>query len=138
MNYQEIRQMAEYEPWVAKYKAKIDAENALILTQRQESLDKHTEIIVGDFVLMDGKALRVSHVWDDSVQTTDGRYGASFYLGNGYVSFSGGLDPAIPLDKFHLTGDKREGDCWFFSQDHARAHNGVHVKALFKVWQVKP
>lgn len=136
MNYAELNRLAPTHPWVAEYKETIDATNESILSDRQKWLDNREGIGVGDFVL-DGdseKILRVAHDWGDSVQLTDGRYGSSFYLGDQYVSFSGGLNPGIPRLRFRATDKRRVGACWFFSENSAQAHNGYYTEAVFRVW----
>jgi hypothetical protein len=137
MNYQEISQWAISQPWAAAYKAKIDAANVAILANRQSALDKREGIDVGDFVIDGDKVLRVAHHWGDSLQLTDGRFGESFYLGNGYAEFSGGLNSPIDIAKFEPTTERREGRVWFFSEDHVRAHNGYHTTATFRVWTLR-
>lgn len=137
MNYQDIAGMAPYQPWAAKYKADLDAQNILILAERQKGLDARTGIGVGDFVLDGDKVLRVAHHWGDGVQLTDGRYGASFYLStDGHVSFSGGLAPPIPLERFEASEERRKGSCWFFSQNNAMGHNGWPTEAEFRVFRL--
>lgn len=82
---------------------------------------------VGDFVQMpDGKARRFSHDWGDSIQVSEG---GSFYLDEGAVSFSGGLEPSIPKSLLWDTLAPKNGDFWFFHHNHARAHNGVYFRA---------
>ena len=136
MNYQEITQMAISQPWAAKYKAAMDADNVVILASRQAYLDTRQGIGVGDFVIDGEKTYRVAHHWGDSLQLTDGRYGQSFYLGNGYVEFSGGLNSPIDIGKFEPTDERRQGHVWFFSQHHVGAHNGYHTEAAFRVWRL--
>lgn len=138
MNYREMKQTATFSSGIAKLLEIVDTRNAEILKTRQEYLTNRNEIGVGDFVLDGEKVLRVAHHWGDSLQLTDGRFGESFYLGNGHVSFSGGLDPAIPIERFVATDEMREGACWFFSENHVRAHNGVHTQAQFHVWRLIP
>jgi hypothetical protein len=94
----------------------------------------------GDYVrFADGVERRVSFVTPpewlpeiDSVQTSDG---GSFYLGDGYVSFSGGLHPGIPRASLHPTGEQRQGGVWFFHHDHWRAGNGVGAIVDFDVYE---
>lgn len=88
---------------------------------------------VGDYVdFSDGVTRRISYVWDDGVQTSDG---GSWYFGLGYCSFSGGLYPSIKLGTLSLTKEKREGDVWFFHHDFSQAHNGVYTKVPFRVFK---
>ncbi len=136
MNYQELASMAPYQPWAATYKAEIDADNEAILAHRQSLLDARHAIGVGDLVIAGDKTYRVAHDWGDSVQFTDGRFGASFYFGEGYVDFSGGLDPSIQKLCFTSTEERRAAPVWFFSQGFVRAHNGYHTEAMFRVWRL--
>lgn len=136
MNYRELSQYASVQNWAAQLKETIDARNKEILAARQAYLDHRTGPGVGDFIVDGDKVLRVAHHWGDSLQPTDGRFGASFYLGDGYVDFSGGLDPAIPLERFVPTDETRMGRCWLFSDNSAEAHNGYYTQARFRVWKL--
>ena len=96
---------------------------------------RHFGPSVGDYVdFADGVTRRISHVWtfgDLTVQTSDG---GSFYLGEGYCSFSGGLHPGVAMDTLALTGAMREGAVWFFHHDYTTAHNGVYTSMPFAVY----
>jgi len=94
---------------------------------------------VGDFIIMrDGSYARFSHDWGDGLQTTTGEFGASFYFGgDGWVSFSGGLDPSIPSGEIEPTEEVREGGFWFFHHNESRAHNGVWFKVPCRVFRRK-
>lgn len=89
--------------------------------------------LVGDFVIFgeDLQIERISHDWGDGVQTS---LGGSFYLDDGYASFSGSLNPSVPKDQLVLVGT-RQGMFWFFSGNYARADNGVDVEAFCRVWK---
>jgi len=88
---------------------------------------------VGDFaILRDGRTMRFSHHWGDSIQVSEG---GSFYFGGEYMSFSGGLEPAIPVEQFQDTGETRKGSAWFFHHNQARAHNGVDVQVPCRVYK---
>lgn len=125
-----------------------DARDAEILAERIKAWDQRPGPRVGDFVRkVDGSLHRFTHHWGDGLQITwseNARKGAdtyhcgSFYLGHGYVEFSGGLDPAIPVDKLVRTDEVRLGRFWFFHHNWTRAHNGVHCDAPCRVWQVVP
>jgi hypothetical protein len=117
-----------------------DEKDATILADRQALLDAETSPRVGDFVVFsDGVTRRVSYVWrfgndpSTDVQTSD-LGGGSFYLGNGYVSFSGSLYNSVPGSTLTRTDEAREGNVWFFHHDWAEAHNGVHTTAQFRVY----
>lgn len=117
-----------------------DDTDAGLLAARIAKRDAMTGPRVGDFARMPcGKMVRFSHHLGDSIQTTDGRFGASFYLGrDGHADFSGGLDPAIPLARMsEERGSLRMGAFWFFHHDHVRAHNGVTVKVPCRVFNIE-
>jgi hypothetical protein len=92
---------------------------------------------VGDYVkFADGIERRISYMWqaEDGLrcQTSDG---GSWYLGDGYCSFSGSLHPAVPGSSLKLVGVIRRGSCWFFHHDWQMAHNGVDVELpMFNEW----
>lgn len=115
-----------------------DERDAAILTQRVALLDEIDGPRVGDFVRYpDWTVRRISHVWDFgdgddiTVQTSNG---GSFYLGAGYVSFSGSLFPGIPGSTLTLTDELAMGAVWFFHHDHHRAHNAVQASVPFRVF----
>lgn len=93
---------------------------------------------VGDWVLMpDATLRRFTHDWGDGLQTTIDRMPGSFYFGNGYMSYSGGLDPIIPRAKIRPVDDVRFGACWFFHHDRQRAGNGVNLSVPCRVFKVE-
>lgn len=118
----------------------LDPRDNLILADRRASLDAIRTPRVGDFVrFADGTERRISHLWtemedwgmEDNAQTSDG---GSFYLGHGYVSFSGSLYGGTPINKLRLANDKKLGSVWFFHHDYARAHNGVDAEIPFRIY----
>jgi hypothetical protein len=120
----------------------LDQRNESIRAWREASLALNTRPQSGDWVIFaDGVERRISHVWDwpadsdgtalYSIQTSDD---GSWYLGDGYASFSGGLHPGIPGDTFSDTGETRPGSVWFFHHDIHQAHNGVDTTVEFRVW----
>jgi hypothetical protein len=136
VDYQELSRHAECADWAKAEKSKVDVVNMAILAKRQAGLDSRTGIDVGDIVLSDD-VLRVTHDWGDSVQLTYKGHLGSFYLGgDGFVDFSGSLDSAIDKFRFADTGEKRDAPVWFFSGNNARAHNGFHTSAMFRVWRL--
>lgn len=115
-----------------------DATDAEIRDRRAQALKAH-KLNVGDFVrFSDDVVRRVSYIWPDedgrpeSVQTSDG---GSFYLGNGFVSFSGSLHHGVPFDSFVDTGDTFDGDVWIFHHDIPGAGCGVNTTIKFKIWR---
>lgn len=115
----------------------LDARDQTILTHRVALYTVHTTPQVGHYVdFADGVTRRISYVWDGGrepgVQTSDG---GSFYLGEGYCSFSGGLYPAVPMTTLTRSEATREGWAWFFHHDYHTAHNGVHARIPCVVWR---
>jgi hypothetical protein len=121
----------------------LDEKNKEILKIRQAAFLNRKVIKSGDFIhFPDGEYRRATHVWTDKnnqpegIQTTI-KNGAdsSFYMGEGYMSFSGSLDPSIPYSTMTRTNATKEGNAWFFDHDWARANGGVYVKVLCPVWE---
>lgn len=112
----------------------LDERDAAIFSERFHAYQDIHGPRVGDFVrFADGHLERISHHWGDSVQTSES---GSFYLGKGYCSFSGSLNPAIPLDELEYRADHKRGSVWFFHHDEWRAHNGVNASLDFRVYVV--
>ena len=121
-----------------------DDKDAAILAERIAQWTKRNGPRVGDFVHMpDGTLRRFTHDWDDSLQTTCGGShpcagDQSFYLGKGFMSFSGSLDSSIPLERITwMPGEIKEGGCWFFHHDFMTAHNAVYAKVPCRVYKVQ-
>ena len=119
----------------------LDTQDELIIAKREARLSRAIEPRCGDYVVFaDGVERRISHVYDRSwgdqsgVQTTDGKYGASFYLGDGYVEFSGGLYPAVKMTTLELTKETKPGGIWIFHHDFHTAGWGVHSEIQFRVY----
>ena len=92
---------------------------------------------VGDYVdFADGVTRRISYVWNlgDRVecQTSEG---GSYYLGEGYASFSGGLLPSVDAATFTLSDEKRGGQFWFFHHGFTEAHAGMDCNIKCRVWK---
>lgn len=89
---------------------------------------------VGDYVSFPtGELERISHDWGEALQTSPG--GSFFLYRNGQGSFSGGLNPATPLDKLELTHVQLPGSFWFFHHDRAGAGRGVHFEIPCRVYR---
>lgn len=120
--------------------AELDERDAAILARRVALLDAIDKAKVGDFVrFADGEQRRISHIWDwddgdpefPQAQTSDG---GSYYLGDGYVSMSGGLYPPVHTNTLTDTGETKLGSVWFFHHDRSGAHRGVDTAIPFRVW----
>ena len=111
-----------------------DFKDQAIAELRIGEWNKDPDPRVGDYVIMpDGSYERFSYRWDEGLQTSRG---GSFYLGTGYSSFSGGLNPSIPNEKIQRIPEIRVGVFWFFHHDYATAHNSVGVRAECRVYRV--
>jgi hypothetical protein len=119
----------------------LDEKDAALLAQRQYDYmhDSNDRPRIGDWVdYADGVQARVAHVYDwepCGVQTAAPRGHGSIYLGEGYTSFSGGLDPAIPLSSLTLTEHARPGRVWFFHHNHWCVNNGIETTMPFRVYR---
>lgn len=109
-----------------------DDRDRSILARKYISYDASAWAKVGDWLRFhDGSYERFSHDWGDGLQTCGG---GSFYLGDGYASFSGSLNPAIPNEVIRETTGYAVGRFWFFHHDMPRAHSAVYVEMLVRVW----
>lgn len=115
---------------------RFDDRDARIVAERCAAWDQRQGPRVGDFVQMkDGSLRRFTHDWGDDIQTTlNGSNDSSFYLGSGFMDFSGGLDSAIPKGELTPLPFARKGSCWIFHHDHREAHNGVHTEVNCRVY----
>lgn len=127
----------------------------LILKPLNERLDEKDKAILSNAVLCreltetskpdsgdvmrwpDGQLTRACHIWDDGAQYTDQLESGSFCMNrNGSLSYSGGLNTAIPFERIKPTAERMTAPCWFFHHGHARAHGGVHAVMSVRVWDV--
>ena len=106
-----------------------------ILDERRRNWNHHTGPRVGDFArLLDGTTRRFCHDWGDKIQITPAKESGSFYLGNGFADYSGGLEPSMPKTEFKQMGVPQDGRFWFFHHDERFAHNGVYFKIPCRVF----
>jgi hypothetical protein len=114
-----------------------DQNNLKILAEREAAFNSHEGPRVGDYVhMLNGTLQRFSHDWGKDIQTTDGRFGSSFYLDKaGYAEFSGGLNPAIMKNTLEQLPETIDGHFWFFSNDEVKAHNGITVNIPCRVFK---
>lgn len=117
----------------------LDRQDTVARDARQVEFDSWQGPRVGDFVILPGggEVRRFSHRWPDAIQTTCGDGDGSFYMGrDGLASYSGSLEPGIPLPAIQDTGKRLYGAFWFFHHEHMRAHNGVNVMMACRVYRV--
>ena len=119
--------------------------NKEILERRMESLSSMNPK-VGDWVIFNNCERRISYIWNRNeygdispvaewgIQTSSPC--ASYYLGNGYVSFSGSLFVSVKGGWLQWSGEQKDANVWFFNRDHWSAHCGRTFQAAFEVWTV--
>lgn len=112
-----------------------------IYEKRRRLYNDRPGIRVGDYLRMpDGKFTRVTHIWRDeddipeSVQDGGQRWG-QYYMGNGYCSYSGSLDPGVPIKYIRPTNQTEPGRVWFFHHDCWKADNAVYFTIDFRVFE---
>ncbi len=120
--------------------------NSEILERRTNKMLSNTQPVVGDWVIFNDCERRISHIWkydenaevdpvtDWGIQTSSPH--GSYYLGEGYVSFSGGLYMSIKGKLLEPTDTTKDAPVWFFNRDWSGAGRGVHFQTPFKVWIV--
>src|ERR1051326_598604 len=107
-----------------------------ILAERVEAYNDIAGPRRGDYVKTpDGKYHRFAWVHDDNIQCVWG--GGSFYLGKGYIEYSGGLNAGVKRADLIPTGETKAGEIWFFHHNDARAYNGVVTEIKFRVYALK-
>lgn len=134
-----------YNPSTHKYISdRAHEKNLDLIAAREFARNEQKQPLVGDFIIVGGEYLRFTHDWDESgLQTTCKRQGDATHHGgfhlskSGRASYSGSLDPIIPLEKFELTEELRKGEFWMFNEDYATAHNGIGFMADCKVYKLK-
>ena len=118
------------------YGVRPDPQNETLFAERVARFNARTGPRVGDFAIFpDGHEERFSHDWQElGLQTSRG---GSWYLAiDGFVSFSGGLNPTIPLARIEPADERRAGAFWFFDRAWARAHSAVYVSVECRVYRI--
>lgn len=116
--------------------------NLDIIAKCQKAFDMNLSPREGDYIELpqvderQNNMCRISHVWPDKVQTTQG---GSFYASaSGHMSYSGSLDPGIAMDALDCISAYTTGPVWIFDEGMAGAGRGVSMKMQFRVYSVKP
>jgi len=108
--------------------------NEQILAEKVTAYNQIEGPRVGDFLKLPyGIYTRFTYDWGESLQTGGGSN--SFYFGNGYMSYSGGLDKGVKRDDIRQTEETREGFIWFFDRGISGAGRGVDFKIAFRVFE---
>ena len=113
------------------------AEKDLILIKdRVKNYHNKQGFKVGEFIhLPDGQKVIISHIWEDTVQTSGG--GSMHLNSGGGISFSGGLDSGIKKTDLILTEKFDSGQIWIFHEGLSGGNRGVHYKMPFRVYKTK-
>ncbi len=109
--------------------------NEQILNERIKAYNKLKWARIGDYLYYKGEYVRFTHDWGDSLQTSEGE--GSFYLGKGYVSYSGSLNTGLSKELIQYAGKRKLGRVWFFDSDVWGAGRGVNFEIPFRVFKVK-
>ncbi len=112
----------------------LDEDDRVILAARTIQRDAQEGARVGDYVVMgDGRLVRISYLWPYHAQVSES---GSWYLDvGGHVDFLGTLEAGVPRSELELTAGSLDGLFWFFHHDEHRAHNGVPVTVLCRVYR---
>ena len=110
-----------------------------IFETREALYNKIEGIRVGDYIRLNtNKLTRVTHIWnlDDKtlVQAGGNQYG-QYYLDNGCISYSGGLDPGIDASELKPTDETHDGRIWFFKDNYWGAGRGIDYTMKFRVFK---
>ena len=118
----------------------MDEKDEMILAVRQAAILKSDRPKQGDVIRFKNKVIRrMAHVYYDEDGKADRiqptcTFDISFYLGEGYMEFSGSLAYALDAKLFTLAKETQEVNAWFFHHDWAKAHGGIPVKVNVPVW----
>jgi len=111
-------------------------DNLNILQSRECEYNKIEGARVGDYLLLPyGIYTRFTHKWEEANKIQTGGLQESFYLGNGYISYSGGLDNGIKLNEIERIDEMKPGYVWFFDNDRQGAGRGVSFEMNFRVFK---
>ncbi len=111
-----------------------DPRNLAILADREREYNAIPGPRVGDFLkLPSGAYTRFTYDWGDTLQTGGSSHGG-YYLSDGSVSYSGGLDPGIKRADLLETPEFKPGWFWFFDHNYPRAHGGVDFPVSCRVF----
>lgn len=118
------------------------AKQVKILNDRMKVYNEIPGARVGDWIReKSGRMTRATYDWnregqtDDIIQHSGSEYG-QFYLGDGYLSYSGGLDTGIRKNQLRDTGKMKNGEVWFFKDDWHTGGNGIDFMVPFRVFEV--
>lgn len=110
-------------------------------TRLNNRMNKYNQITgprVGDWIREpSGRMTRATHDWgNDSIMQHGGGEFGQFYLGDGYISYSGGLETGIKKASLKLTDEVKPGKVWFFKNNWPKVDNGIDYMVDFRVYEV--
>lgn len=96
-----------------------------IIKERSKKYMEREGFKVGERIeLPDGQEVMISHVWDDTVQTSNG--GSMHLSSGGGISFSGGLDSGLKKSDLIRIDTLGEANIWIFHNNSAGGGRGVY------------
>lgn len=119
-------------------------DNLPLFRKRVAMFNRRSGIREGDYIKeKNGNFTRVTHIWRDEkrrpfqIQTGGSKFG-QYYLGDGYVEYSGSLDHGyeVPKTKLKNMGYEKLGNVWFFRNNYATAGGGIDYMMKFRVFKV--
>lgn len=114
------------------YTAHLDERDTAIALERVQQRLEGDHPTQGDYILVDGEHRRIAYDWGDGLYQFECGAG-SYYLGDGHVSHSGGLEPGVTIYNLVPGGTKRAA-YWFFHHGVTGAGRGVSLSAPTRVW----
>lgn len=123
---------------------KTQRENHPLFRKLEAKYNKIDGIRVGDWVKHKGTMSRVTYIWRDEtgkpvqVQTGGSKYG-SFFLDDGYISYSGSLDSGFEVQKSKVKKLPylRDGMVWIWKGGFAGGGRGINYMMKFRVFEVQ-
>lgn len=90
---------------------------------------------VGDFLqVAPDRYTRFSHAWGTVLYA--GSVFDSYYLGKGYITYSGSCGRVYEKKQVTLTGQSMEGRIWTFSNNWQGAGRGIHLTVPLRVFKL--
>ena len=90
---------------------------------------------VGDFLqVMPDRYTRLTHVWGAVLYT--GSLVDSYYLGKGYITYSGSCGRGYEKKQVMPTTQTMEGRIWTFSNHWQGAGRGIHLTVPLRVFKL--
>ena len=113
----------------------LDTLDREILKNRLNARAQITRPRCGDFVRFpNGKVERISNRLLSGAQTSPVRAGSFYLCAGGDASFSGGLNPPVPLGSLTHSSDSLPGSFWFFHHDAPGKDRGVWAEVPCRVY----